>query len=256
MHLSLGQKFKLLHIFSHLVAIVGVVWAIESSNYQWLWVSFSIFLYAGIFGVNIALHRYFSHVSFKTSRVVYWILLFSSFIPMLGSPAAWGSIHVYHHQVSDTELDPHSPKNAGLLGSWFTNWPEVVVPLSVYRHFVKDRNIRFLDRYYFHLVVLYVVGLSMISWQLVPFVFAIPAVGCFHGASAIAVIPHLSKFGGYRNYETKDNSHNNVLAWVLSLGEGWHNNHHNNSSRYRHGEKWWEFDPSAFIIKNFLEKKT
>ena len=174
---------------------------------------------------------------------------------MLGSPVAWGSIHIYHHMVSDTEKDPHSPKNAGLLGSWFTVWPAIRIPLSVYRHFAKDKNIQFLDSHYFTFVIGYVLLLFAVNPLLVPFVFAIPAVGCFHGAAAIAVIPHCKNLGGYRNHETTDSSHNNFWAWVLSLGEGWHNNHHFDSKNYRHGEKWWELDPSAFIIKHFLMTK-
>lgn len=253
MRLNLSQKFKLLHAFTHLMAIGGLIWVFQTGQYFWLLISFFFFLYAGIFGVNIALHRYFSHDSFETGKFGYWLLLVSSFFPMLGSPAAWGSVHIYHHMVSDTEKDPHSPVNAGILGSWFTFWPKVKIPLSIYRHFAKDKNIQFLDRHYFTLIVAYVALLLVINPILVPFLFAIPAVGCFHGASAIGVLPHGKRLIGYRNHETKDNSYNNVLAWILSLGEGWHNNHHHNSRNYRHGEKWWELDPSAFIIKNFLK---
>jgi stearoyl-CoA desaturase (delta-9 desaturase) len=81
---------------------------------------------------------------------------------------------------------------------------------------------------------------------------AIPAVGCFHGASVIAVIPHLNTWGSYRNHNSGDSSKNSAIAWIFSLGEGWHNNHHNNPRNYRSGEKWWELDHSAFIIKHFL----
>jgi stearoyl-CoA desaturase (delta-9 desaturase) len=252
--LSTTQKFRLLHLFTHTATIIGLIWLVLTGNYAWLILSFVAFLFAGIFGVNIALHRYFSHSSFKTNKFWDWFLLISSFFPMLGSPAAWGSVHVYHHIHSDTDKDPHSPKNAGKFGSWFTLWPEMKIPLSIFKHFARDKRILFLHRHYFKLIVAYVVALGIINPLLIPFLFAIPAVGCFHGAAAIAVLPHLN-IGGYRNHNTTDNSHNNVLAWILSLGEGWHNNHHHNSRNYRHGEKWWEIDPSAFIIKHFIKTK-
>lgn len=254
--LSLTQKFRLLHLVTHVLALWGLVWVFRTREFQWLALSFIWFLYSGIVGVNISLHRYFSHQSFKTGRWGYWVLLISSLFPMLGSPAAWGSIHRFHHQHSDTNIDPHSPLVSGLLGAWFTMWPKVEMPLSLFRSFIKDKNILKLHNNYFLLVSLYVLVLTAIDWRLLCFFFALPAVGCFHGASAIAVIPHLSGIGGYRNHQTMDNSHNHILAWILSLGEGWHNNHHHDPKKYRHGERWWELDPSAFIIKHVFETKT
>ncbi len=255
MVISITQKFKFLHLTTHTLSVIGLIWVFNSKQYIWLLVGFIWFIYVGIFGVNISLHRYFSHQSFKTGKVGYWLLLISSFFPMLGSPAAWGSIHQYHHTHSDTELDPHNPNTNGRLKAWFTIWPEVQIPLSTFRHFVKDKNVAMLNIYYFRLICVYVVALAVIDWRLVCFIFALPAVGCFHGAAAIGVLPHIKGWGGYRNHETRDFSHNNFLAWILSLGEGWHNNHHNNFKKYRHGEKWWELDPSAFIIKHFLQSQ-
>lgn len=255
MSISTTRKFQLLHIFTHLLAIFGLTWGIYHEMYSWLLASFLIFLFVGIFGVNIALHRYFSHRSFKTGSWRHNFLIFCSFLPMLGSPVAWGAIHIFHHMNSDNDKDPHSPKNAGKFGSWFTIWPRIRIPLSIFKFLIKDKKVRWLHKNYFKLVIFYVLLLAIINPWLVVFVFAIPAVGCFHGAAAIAVIPHLKGLGGYRNHETTDNSHNNVLAWILSLGEGWHNNHHHNSKKYRHGEKWWEIDHSAFIIKHFFMVK-
>lgn len=253
MKISTTHKFRILHVFTHSITIIGLAWMFMTGSFGWLWVSLFAFLFAGIVGVNVSLHRYFSHKSFETGPIRDWFLLISSFFPMLGSPAAWGSVHIFHHIYSDTDKDPHSPKNAGKFGSWFTLWPEMKIPLSIFKRFARDKRILFLHKHYFKLIVAYVILLALISPPLVAFLFAIPAVGCFHGAAAIAVIPHLRNFGGYRNHETTDVSHNHVLAWILSLGEGWHNNHHHNSKKYRHGEKWWEIDPPAFVIKHFFK---
>lgn len=252
--LSLRAKFRTLHLASHLLALVGLVWLFKSKEFIWLLVAFVTYLYAGIVGVNVALHRYFAHRSFTTSRFGYWVLLVSSFLPMLGSPAAWGSIHLLHHQTSDTSLDPHCPTKVGILKSWFTVWPSAPVPLSVFRNMMADKKVMALDRNYFRFVVLYVLALTLIDWKLASFVFALPAVGCFHGAAAIAVLPHIKFLSGYRNHKSSDLSENNFFAWILSLGEGWHNNHHFAPGKYRQGEKWWELDPPAFVIKYFFLK--
>jgi stearoyl-CoA desaturase (delta-9 desaturase) len=243
-----------MHVCTHALTIFGIIWAISNAEYYWLLISFLFFLYAGIIGVNISLHRYYAHRSFKTGPIRDIILLISSFMPLLGSPAAWGSIHSYHHKTSDTKNDPHCPKNSSWIKIWFTSWPRIKIPYSIFKRFVNDKKVYFLHKYYFTSVILYALVLLLIDWKLLVFVMAIPAVGCFHGASAIAVIPHLNTWGSYRNHSSSDNSRNSFIAWILSLGEGWHNNHHHNPRNYRSGEKWWELDHSAFIIKHFLMK--
>lgn len=252
MAISLRVKFLILHATTHLCALFGVIWVFKTGEFQWLILSYVGYLYAGIVGVNVALHRYFSHASFRTSRIGYWVLLVSSVLPMLGSTVAWGSIHIHHHTHSDTDADPHNPSRNGNFKSWFTIWPNADIPLSIFRTLARDKRALWLHEHYFLVAGIYVLALALIDWRLVPFLFAIPAVGCFHGAAAIAVIPHTKRWGNYRTYETADRSENSFLASFLSLGEGWHNNHHHNPKNYRQGEKWWELDPAAFIIKNFL----
>jgi len=256
MILNTTTKFRLLHMFTHTAAFIGLFWMFTTGAYIWALIALIAFLYIGIVGVNVALHRYYSHRSFKTDSFREWVLLVSSFLPMLGSPIAWGSVHVYHHMTTDTDKDPHSPKNAGKFGSWFTIWPKMNIPIGVVKKLSKDKRVVFLHRHYFKLVILYILILFIINPLLVPFLFALPAVGCFHGAAAIGVIPHLSGLGGYRNHDTKDNSYNSWIAWVLSLGEVWHNNHHHRAGNWRSGEKWWELDPPAFVIKHFFKVST
>ncbi len=54
---------------------------------------------------------------------------------------------------------------------------------------------------------------------------------------------------GKRHFETKDESRNNIIVGVLSLGEGWHNNHHAFPNSARHGLLWWQFDVSYVVIR-------
>lgn len=248
--MPITTKFRILHMFSHLMAVIGIFWCWHTGDWQPMWISLWMFLFAGIVGVNISLHRYWSHRSFRTGPLREWFLLIASFFPMLGSPTAWGIVHIYHHIHSDDDKDPHSPKNAGVFGSWFTFWPKMTIPVSVYRRFTNDARLKFLHRHYFKLVIVYVLILAAINPLLVPFLWAIPAVGCFHGAASVAVVPHLRWIpGNYRSHATQDNSCNSFITTILSLGEGWHNNHHYRSNSYQHGEKWWEVDVSAYLIR-------
>jgi len=54
---------------------------------------------------------------------------------------------------------------------------------------------------------------------------------------------------GYRNYETDENSRNNIIVGLLASGEGWHNNHHADPRSARHGHRWWELDMTYLTIR-------
>lgn len=208
-----------------------------------------MYLIAGLIGVNVALHRYFSHRGFSVHNWTHYLLLLISILPCLGSPVAWGTMHLYHHIHSDTENDPHSPTRRGYFKSWFAVWPKTEPSIDVFREFLKSPGVLFVHKYYFSIVFSYAAILAIVDWRLAIFAFAIPAVGCFHGAAAIAVIPHIKMPGNYRRHSTFDQSYNSLLANLLSLGEGWHNNHHNNAKKYKHGEAWWEIDVAAWLIR-------
>jgi fatty-acid desaturase len=242
------NKFRLLHISNHLVGILAVYLAVMSSEWYWFAIGLVCFLWTGIVGVNVALHRYYSHQAFKTTKFKEFILLLSSIPTSLGSPAMWCSVHRLHHVTSDTDKDPHNPKN-GILKTWFVVWPRLAIPKRFMSPFLTTDNLKFVHRNYFLLNFIILIGLMLIDIKLAGFVYALPAIGCFHGASAIGVLPHL---WGYRRYDVNDLSHNNWLASILSLGEGWHNNHHANPGRWWQGETWWEIDPPAFMIKHFF----
>jgi fatty-acid desaturase len=247
------QKFKLLHIVNHIVAITAIVLAVQQAEWYWFAIGFLFFLWTGIVGVNVALHRYYSHRAFKTTPFKERILLISSIFTSLGSPAMWCSIHRLHHTTSDTDKDPHNPQR-GILKTWFAVWPTVVVPRRFVTPFLSTPDLKFAHRHYFAINFIVLILLCLIDIKLAGFVYALPAIGCFHGAAAIGVLPHLTGRWqlGYRRYEISDLSHNNWLASILALGEGWHNNHHANPGRWWQGETWWEIDPPAFMIKHFF----
>ena len=249
--MSYITKFRILHVINHLVGVIAIYMMFTTESYYWLIVGLLSFLYLGIVGVNVSLHRYFSHQSFKTGPIREKILLWSSVLTSLGSPAMWCSVHRLHHATSDTDLDPHNPKR-GKLKTWFAYWPKLNMQKRYMKPFLQTKEQKFVHRNYFLLNYIVLVSLLLIDIRLAGFLYALPAVGCFHGAGAIGVITHI---WGYRRYDMKDLSRNNVFASILSLGEGWHNNHHAHPGRWWQGETWWEIDPPAFVIKHFFLQK-
>jgi stearoyl-CoA desaturase (delta-9 desaturase) len=57
---------------------------------------------------------------------------------------------------------------------------------------------------------------------------------------------HLNIIGSYRNHQTQDQSYNNIILGIVTLGFGWHNNHHNDAGRLILTEKWWELDLEGY----------
>jgi fatty-acid desaturase len=246
-------KFKILHIINHAVLIFGIYSIIQTQTYLWFLLGLICFLWTGIVGVNVALHRFYSHQSFKTTKFREKILLWSSVFTSLGSPAMWCSIHRMHHSHSDTDRDPHNPRLYGVMRTWFTLWPTKAIPKRFFVPFIRDPAMRFVHNNYFLINFSVLLLLALIDIRLAAVAYCLPAVGCFHGASAIGVIPH---YFGYKRYKINDESRNSWVASILSLGEGWHNNHHANPGRWWQGETWWELDPPAFMIKHFfMERK-
>ena len=117
-NLTRTVQFRILHIVNHIIALAAIYAAVTSEEYYWLLVGFLCFLWTGIVGVNVSLHRYYSHRAFSTSKFKEWILLLSSIPTSLGSPAMWCSVHRLHHTSSDTDKDPHNPAR-GKLKTWF-----------------------------------------------------------------------------------------------------------------------------------------
>jgi stearoyl-CoA desaturase (delta-9 desaturase) len=242
-------KFRLLHVLNHLISFAAIYYAITTETYYWFIVFLISFLWLGIVGVNVSLHRYYSHKSFKTTPLRERILLWSSVFASLGSPAMWCSVHRLHHKHSDSARDPHNPKIQGPVKTWLGIWKIVSIPKRFITPFLTTNELKFVHNNYFILNIGLLIILCLIDIRLAGFLYALPAIGCFHGAQAIGVLPHL---WGYRRYDITDSSHNNWLASILALGEGWHNNHHANPGRWWQGEAWWELDPPAFMIKHFF----
>jgi len=208
----------------------------------------AIFLYylLGILGINIGYHRLLSHRSFKTYKPVEMLLSLIGSLTVMGSPLAWVAVHRQHHRYSDSELDPHSPHRIGILRSWMGFWGKVEISSMTTKDLRKENYQKFLHNYYLPINLIYVLLLSFIDPWLIIFAWAVPAVLIFHSAGAFDVIAHIQ---GYRSYNTSDQSKNSWIANIITMGEGWHNNHHAKPSAWKQGEKWWEIDPPSWIIR-------
>ena len=207
-----------------------------------------------IFAIGAGYHRLFAHRAYKTGRVFQFILGFMAQSTAQSGLIWWASKHRDHHRYSDTPKDMHSPRQYGF---WFSHMGWIwnnkaqeadysnVPDLTKYPELVWLDNNRFLPAIILGLACWAVAGYSGLL-----FGFFFSTVLVYHATFTINSMCHV--FGSQR-YLTGDDSRNNAAMAVLTMGEGWHNNHHYFMASARQGFKWWEWDPTYYLLKG-LEK--
>jgi stearoyl-CoA desaturase (delta-9 desaturase) len=234
-----------LQLITHLIAIYGIWHLVINGMNNYFYISIFLYYFLGIFGFNIGYHRLLSHRSFKTSKLIEYVLSVLGTLTAMGSTIAWVAVHRQHHKYSDKPGDPHSPHLLGGLRTWLGFWGNIKISPAFIKDIRKDKFHKFLHKNYLTIHLSWLLLLFIVDPLLIVFVYAIPAVLIFHAVGAFDVLTHLH---GYRTYDTADKSHNSWLANLVTPGEGWHNNHHANSGAWKSGEKWWEFDPPSWVI--------
>ena len=209
-----------------------------------------------MFAITGFYHRYFSHRAFRTSRGFQALMAFVGGCAVQRDPMWWASHHAQHHSHSDVAGDPHSPRLSGFLRShvgWFMTGNGYQTRTRFVRDWERFPELRFLNRYDWvpPLVfgtLLYLLGRALESWspglgtdgpQMLAWAFFASTVFLYHATFAINSLSH---GWGTRRFETGDDSRNNWLLALLTLGEGWHNNHHHYPVSARQGFYWWELD--------------
>jgi len=234
-------------ILNHVLLLVGLglIFFYEVSAVYLLY-SLFIYWFIGVMGINIGYHRLISHRSFETYKWLEYALGLIGCITMIGSPLAWTAIHRQHHGHADTDKDVHSPYKLGWIKAWFGFWNIQHIHPKYIKDIRKKSFYKLTHKYYFLINIIYAGILFVINPLLVIFAYAIPTVLVLHSTSAIIVIAHIH---GYKNHNVDDESRNSWIASLITLGEGWHNNHHANSKAWNNQERWWELDPPAWIIR-------
>jgi len=216
-----------------------------------------------MFAITAGYHRYFSHRSYKTSRIFQFILALLGASAAQKGPLWWAASHRHHHKYSDTEQDLHSP---GLKGLWWAHMGWVLskeadeADLTLVRDLKTYPELCLLEEYHYIPALLiipvnYLLGVFLSSYypslETTPFQIMVwgafvSTVILYHGTFAINSLAHVI---GKRRFQTNDESKNSFLLAIITLGEGWHNNHHRYPGSERQGFYWWELDISHYILK-------
>jgi stearoyl-CoA desaturase (delta-9 desaturase) len=245
--------FVILHL-----ACFGVIWVGTSPIAVWTAVGLYFFR---MFSITGFLHRYFSHKTYSTSRAFQFIMALWTAMAVQRGALWWAYTHRHHHQHSDEEEDKHSPVVDGFWWShigWITSKKNFPTDYSKIADLAKYPELVFLNRYDTLIPILSGLSLYGIGALLAAQGYAtsgaqmliwgiISTVVLFHGTGCINSLAHV--FGSKRFKDTEDESRNSLILTLITLGEGWHNNHHHYQATVRQGFYWWEFDPTYYLLK-------
>jgi stearoyl-CoA desaturase (delta-9 desaturase) len=229
----------------------GALLALARFGFRTIDVAIAVGLYVlRMFAITGGYHRYFAHRTYKTGRVFQFLLALVGTLSTQKGPIWWSAIHRRHHRESDGPNDVHSPVQKGF---WYSHIGWVLA--SEHDHYddgevrdlVKYPELRWLDRWHVIPVLAYIGvtatfgGLRGVCWW-----YCLSTVVLWHGTFTINSLSHVF---GKRRYATTDDSRNNWLLAIITMGEGWHNNHHRWQTSTCQGFFWWEYDFTYYILK-------
>ncbi|MBV9772589.1 MAG: fatty acid desaturase [Gemmatimonadetes bacterium] len=233
--------FVLLHL-----ACFGILWTGVSRASLLLCAALYL---VRMFGVTAGYHRYFSHRSYRTSRVGQFLLAFLCQTSAQQGILWWASKHRDHHKHADTPEDVHSPRHFGFLFAhvgWIFSVKRGAADYSNISDLTRFPELVWLDRLkYVPPTLLGVACWLALGWQGLFVGFFLSTVILYHCTFAINSLAHVV---GKQRYLTGDDSRNNWWLALVTLGEGWHNNHHYYMSSTRQGFRWWEVDPTYYAL--------
>jgi stearoyl-CoA desaturase (delta-9 desaturase) len=195
-------------------------------------------------------HRYFSHRTFRTSRVVQFVFASLGAMAVQRGPLWWAAHHRHHHVHSDESSDAHSPHQHGFFWShigWFLSRKNFATRTELVQDLNRYPELRFLDRFDIVMPALLATILFLVGGaQLLIWGFFISTVALYHATFTVNSLSHVF---GRRRYATRDQSRNNWFLAIFTFGEGWHNNHHHFPGSVRQGFYWWEFDFTYYVLR-------
>lgn len=254
----LKNTFTLTNLWGGVVPMqIFGVWAIYTifagASPNWWWVATLIgYVCIMMLGISACYHRLLSHRGYEVHPWVRRLMIWFAVIAGQGSPIFWVIVHRgYHHRYSDREGDPHSPHD-GFWHSyilWMFKLREGDLSAKSVVDLMRDPDCVFVHNHYTKILWISHGLMALISVDVWLYGMLLPAFIALHSFSLQTSLNHY-RFMGYKTYDTKDDSVNSAWLFPFILGEAWHNNHHGEAKDPHYGgRKWWELDPTYWLIK-------
>jgi stearoyl-CoA desaturase (delta-9 desaturase) len=225
---------------------VGALAALFLFSWKAFLVAMGSWWVAGGFGVGMGYHRLLTHRGYKTPKWMEYLLTVCGTLALEGGPIFWVATHRKHHQNTDKEGDPHSPRDGGLWAhvGWLLTGETMHNDAANLMPYVpdlrKDKFHVWISRW--HWVPITVLGFVLLvlgGWRFLLWGIFFRTVLGLHSTWLVNSATHM---WGSRRFPTNDTSRNSFWVALLTFGERWHNNHHAHPQSPRHGLTWYELD--------------
>ncbi len=232
---------------------IGAVAAFFYIDYGAMFAAAILWWVSGSLGIGMTYHRLLTHRGYKTPQWMEYFLTICGTLALEGGPIFWVATHRIHHQHSDKEGDPHTPRE----GAWWAHMGWIMFGKAMHHDTgVLTRYVPDLSKDKFHValtnwhwVTQVVVGLALLAYGGLPYVLWGVFFRTTFGLHATWLVNSATHMWGYKTFRTRDDSRNLWWVGLLAWGEGWHNNHHAHPVSMRHGLAWYEFDMNYIQIK-------
>jgi stearoyl-CoA desaturase (delta-9 desaturase) len=215
-------------------------------------------------GIGMAYHRLLTHRGYRVPKWLEYFFTACGTMALEGGPIFWVATHRVHHQNSDHEGDPHTPRD----GAWWSHAGWIISGRALHSEtallgryapdLTRDKGHVWLSRFHWLPLVFTGIAQIIIGAALAPTGHALyGAVSMLLWATFLRVtiglhatwlVNSATHIFGSRRFDTHDDSRNSWWVALLTGGEGWHNNHHAHPVSARHGLAWYEFDPNYYGI--------
>lgn len=205
-----------------------------------------LYFVAGMLGIGMSYHRLLTHRSYQTPKWVEYFLTICGTLALEGGPIFWVATHRIHHQKSDHEGDPHTPREGTYWAhmGWIMRGQGLHRDTSLLARYAPDLSKDPVHVWLttWHWVPQVVVGLGLLAFGGIPYVLWGTFLRTTFGLHTTWLVNSATHLWGSRRFKTTDDSTNNWWVAMLTFGEGWHNNHHAHPTSARHGLAWYELD--------------
>jgi stearoyl-CoA desaturase (delta-9 desaturase) len=247
----------LLFLLTFMGAVTIVPWYGILHGYSTAaWVSFGVLLAANGLSITAGYHRLWAHRTYEAHWIVRLVFMIFGSMALEGSIFAWSAGHRRHHRyIDDNDHDPYSARR----GFWFSHigwmlhdYPSGQRDDSNIPDIARDPIAAFQDRHYVKLVLLTNIGLPLALGWLAGDIWGVFLLG---GLLRLVVSHHttffinsLAHIWGSQPYTNENTARDNGILALLTYGEGYHNFHHSYAADYRNGVRWWQWDPTKWLI--------
>jgi fatty-acid desaturase len=231
---------------------LGAIAALFMFSWSALVVALVLLYIAGSFGIGMGYHRLLTHRGYKTHKWVEYLLTTCATLALEGGPFFWVATHRVHHQNTDVEGDPHSPRDGGfwahagwiITGRAMHNHSDALLPYIP--DLRKDKFHTFISKWHWlPITILGFILLAIGGWKFMMWGIFLRTVVGLHCTWLVNSATHM---WGRQRFLTGDTSKNSFWVALLTFGEGWHNNHHAHPQSARHGLAWYEIDMNWYAI--------